>query len=433
MVTGWVFLAIAALALLAACNTLRPLYAPAMLATFSFFAGWLVGELAPQAVVALVVCATVFWKLGALASRPGQIALAVTFGACAVLLMAQGRARRARACFDLALREAFGQALPGEASRAWLAPAFDWLRVALPFPVRHPAVACDRRVEFHREGDVSLRLDVHRARGHRGRGPTLVYVHGGAWILGHRERQGLPLLQHLAARGWVCFSVDYRLSPRATFPDHLIDVKRAVAWVRAHASRYGADPGFLVIAGNSAGAHLASLVALTPGDPEYQPGFERDDTSVAACIGFYGIYDLLDRHRHWPHGGMKRLLERHVMKVTREDAPLAYERASPVTRVCACAPPFLLVHGACDSLAPVAEARRFHQALRESADAPVAYAELPGAQHAFELFPSVRTAHVLDGVTRFLAFVHGRHVARLTPRIDARSSEPRPATRSARA
>ena len=111
-------------------------------------------------------------------------------------------------------------------------------------------------------------------------------------ILGFRERQGLPLMRHLAARGWVCFSIGYRLSPRATFPEHLLDVKRGLAWVREHAAEHGADPDFVVLCGNSAGAHLAALAALTANDARYQPGFEEVNTSVAGCIGLYGIYDF---------------------------------------------------------------------------------------------------------------------------------------------
>ena len=228
-------------------------------------------------------------------------------------------------------------------------------------------------------------------------------------MIGKREYQGLPLMKHLARLGWVCFSVDYRLSPRATFPDHLVDVKRAIAWVRAHGSEYGADPSFLAIAGNSAGGHLASLAALTPSDPEYQPGFEDADTRVDACIPFYGIYDFADRHDHWPNRGMKSLLERLVMKVKRSEAPEAYEKASPIARVREDAPPFLVVHGDRDSLATVNEARQFVAALRTRSKAAVVYAEIPGAQHAFEVFPSVRTGHVIRGVATFCAWALARH------------------------
>src|SRR5437667_270151 len=123
--------------------------------------------------------------------------------------------------------------------------------------------------------------------------PTLLQIHGGAWILGSKNEQGIPLMRHLASRGWVCVSANYRLSPRATFPDHLIDCKRAVGWIRQHGADYGANTDFLVVTGGSAGGHLAALVALTANEPEYQPGFESADTSVSGCVAFHGVERFL--------------------------------------------------------------------------------------------------------------------------------------------
>src|SRR5207245_2889745 len=205
---------------------------------------------------------------------------------------------------------------------------------------------------------------------------------------------------------WVCVAADYRLSPSATFPDHLIDLKRAVAWIREHGALYGADPDFLIVTGGSAGAHLAALVALTPNAPEYQPGFEGVDTAVDGCVAFYGVYDFTDRHGLWPDNGLRRLLERRVLKVPFASAPGVYEKASPLSRLRPDAPPFLVLHGTHDTLVPIEEARRFCDAFRRVVRAPLVYAELPGAQPAFEIFPSVRTTFVLPGVERFLAWVY---------------------------
>src|SRR3989442_2578192 len=103
-----------------------------------------------------------------------------------------------------------------------------------------------------------------------------------------------PLMLPLAAEGWVCVAANYRLSPRAAFPEHLIDCKLALRWVREHIESFGGDPDFVVVTGGSAGGHLAALVALTANAPEYQPGFEDTDTSVTACVPFYGVYDLVE-------------------------------------------------------------------------------------------------------------------------------------------
>src|SRR4029079_17606511 len=100
-------------------------------------------------------------------------------------------------------------------------------------------------------------------------------------IVGTRRNKGTPLLTHLAANGWVGFNVNYRLSPLATWPDHAVDVKEAIAWVREHAAEYGVDPSFVAITGGSAGGHISAFVALTADDRSLQPGFEDADVSVA--------------------------------------------------------------------------------------------------------------------------------------------------------
>jgi acetyl esterase/lipase len=179
-------------------------------------------------------------------------------------------------------------------------------------------------------------------------------------------------------------------------------VKQAIRWVREHGREHGCDPDFLVIAGGSAGAHLASLAALTANRPEYQPGFEEVNTAVQGCVGYYGVYDFSDRHGHWPHREFRLLLEWLVMKKRLREAPEAYDQASPIAQISDQAPPFLLFHGDHDSLAPVDEGRTFARALRAASREPVVYAELPGAQHAFEIFPSIRSTLVMQAVERFL-------------------------------
>ena len=85
----------------------------------------------------------------------------------------------------------------------------------------------------------------------------LVYIHGGAWVIGDKREQGIPMMHELVQRGWVCVAINYRLSPKATWPDHIVDCKRAVAWVREHIAEYGGDPSFIAVSGGSAGGHLS--------------------------------------------------------------------------------------------------------------------------------------------------------------------------------
>ncbi len=209
----------------------------------------------------------------------------------------------------------------------------------------------------------------------------------------------------MAERGWVCFAPNYRLSPKATFPDHIVDVKRALAWIREHADEYGVDPRFIAVTGGSAGGHLCALTALSQNDPLFQPGFEEADTHVAACVPFYGVYDLTDRHGLRGKASMEPFLAERVFKCTPDENRELWEAASPLARVQAEAPPFLVIQGTHDSLVFVEEARSFVRALREKSQSPVLYLEIEGAQHAFDIFHSLRSARAVNAVARFVEYV----------------------------
>ncbi len=281
-----------------------------------------------------------------------------------------------------------------------------------PFARTRKGVVVEKNIEFWRVAGKILELDVYRPESNADDRPALVYVHGGGWLFGDKREQGIPLCNHMASLGWVCFNVNYRLSPHATFPDHLIDLKTAVAWIREHAHEYGADPDFIVVAGGSAGGHLASLLALTPNEPEYQPGFEEADTRVQGCVSYYGVYDFTNQYEVWPHESFQPVLERHVMKASYSEDPGAFEKASPIHRLGRDDPPFMVVHGDRDTLVPVDEARVFVEEFRKVVEAPMVYAEIQGAQHAFELFPSLRSQLMTHGVERFLAWLRSEHARR---------------------
>lgn len=392
-------------------NTYRPIHRPAPLAAVSFFAGWITSELALHHLIWQAVATVVFVWWGALERWPGQLGLAITLASWAGLLAAFFGARRAEHAVERALEEGLGpdyRDVLGAAGLDTENPEIEWRWILFPFRLAWKGVDRVRNVTYASVGTRPLTCDVYRRGDHPTGCPVLLQIHGGGWVVGSKDEQGLPLMNRLAREGWVCVSVNYRLSPHATFPDHLIDVKRAIAWIREHVAEYGGDPGFIVVTGGSAGGHLAALTALTANDPEYQPGFEHVDTGVDGCVAFYGVYDFTDRHRQYRNRGLARLLERHVMKSAIAEARDAYERASPMSRVHPDAPPFFVIHGDQDTLVPVADARHFVTALRETLRAPVLYAEIPGAQHAFEIFPSLRTALVLQGVGRFAAWLRAR-------------------------
>jgi len=242
--------------------------------------------------------------------------------------------------------------------------------------------------------------------------PVLLQVHGGGWIIGDKREQGRPLMTKLAAQGWICVAINYRLSPKATMPEHIVDVKRAIAWTREHIAEYGGDPDFLCITGGSAGGHLSSLAALTANDPQFQPGFEDVDTRVDACVPFYGIFDFLDRADDRSLGKMADMIGPLVFKCMPEENSELWESVCPVARIHSDAPPFLVIQGSHDSRVMAEEAVTFVSALREKSAQPVLCAELEGAQHAFEIFHSPRTEQAIRGVAAFLERVRSDYERR---------------------
>jgi len=393
---SWLLLLFGAWCALHAFNAWRPVRRNRVLFVWSFFAAWITIEAAPiWILVELAVGAVLVW-LGALDQLVGWIGLVLLAVAWVdlLVLVVQGRAATATAT------EAFG----------------DFGRDALggrEMPPRQKVVV-ERNIEFRRGAGKRLRLGVYRpATAGRGR-PAILQLHGGGWMIGDKREQGIPLLRHLASHGWVGFNANYRLSPGATFPDHLVDGKAALAWIRGHADEYGIDPDFVVVTGGSAGGHLTALMGLTANDARYQPGFEHADTSVQAAVPFYGVYDFTNRNDTMPPEFLRLLAEPFIIKAFIDDEPERFADASPLDHVRSDAPPFLVIHGDKDTLAPVEDARAFVAALSSVSSSPVVYVELHGAQHAFDLFGSPRTRRMVRAVEQFLYVIHLGHAAPAT-------------------
>jgi acetyl esterase/lipase len=409
------FLVAGALRALSAANALRPVSPDNPVALPSFFASWLTSELALHHLVWQTASTIRSARRGALRGPAGTAGLALQLGALAGLAELVRRSALSAGVVEEALCKGLGADYRDRIApdlSAKLDTRLPWRQLLAPLPMRNPEVERVRNLRYADHGGWRTSLDVYRHRSRPSGCPVLVQVHGGGWVIGSKDDQARPLMLHLAAKGWVCVAVNYRLSPRATFPDHLLDLKHAMAWVRRHVAEYGGDPDFVAVTGGSAGGHLSSLLALTPNRPEYQPGFEDVDTSVQACVPLYGVYDFTNRHGIRRTEGMSKFLERAVMKASLRRHPERYAEASPMDQVNPDAPPMLVIHGADDSLVPVEEARRFAALLGDVSAEPVIYAELPGTQHGFEVFPSLRTVHVINGIERFLLYAWCRHLER---------------------
>ncbi len=398
---AWLLLLFGVLGALHSLNALAPRKGRSPLVfAWSFFASWITLELVWHHLLFGAVVTAALVSQGALDHAAGWVGLALMALTGAVLISIGLGTRRT----VVSMRGALEDLDVGDD-----APRFPRSHVVVPFLVNHrKGLRRQRNVPFAKVAGKTLKLDVTipsaPVPAGRPRRPALMQIHGGGWVIGDKREQGLPLVNHMAVQGWVGFNVNYRLSPGATFPDHLVDLKRALVWIKDHADEYDIDPDFICVTGGSAGGHLTALMGLTVNDPRFQPGFEAADTSVAAAVPFYGIYDFT------PQGAFgadpetyKKFLEPMVMKAFVADEPEKYELASPIHHLHADAPPFLAVHGDKDTLAPVEDARTFVEQLRAVSEQPVLYAEMQGAQHAFEVFPSLRTARVIEGVERFLS------------------------------
>jgi acetyl esterase/lipase len=409
------FLASSVLGAVNTANAVRPLPNPAPAALFGFAAGLPTSEFPLHAMAWQMGATAAFVSKGALRTPTGRAALLLSAASWAGLLTIHQQSQRSGQILERALEDALGP------EREWLSAAPEPEPV-VPLTVRRlafPGRGSRRRYLSGRNlsyGDAGIRnqVDVWRRPDLPidAGAPVLLQVPGGAWVTGKKEGQAHPLMSDLAERGWVCVTMNYRLSPRATWPDHIVDVKRAIGWIKASIAEHGGDPNFLVITGGSAGGHLAALAALSPNDPLFQPGFEDIDTSVQAAVPMYGPYDIADV-RGTGNNPFVPWWEKRIMKRALSAEDPAWSAASPVARVGEHAPPFFVIHGRNDTLVSVEQARYFVQRLQAVSIQPVAYAELPGAQHAFDFLRSPRTTHTVRAIARFLTEVRARAAATL--------------------
>ncbi|MGB5567139.1 MAG: alpha/beta hydrolase [Acidimicrobiia bacterium] len=376
----------------ATINAFRP-FRQTLLLFPSMFWSWLVIGLPVQHVVIQMVIGGLLIWWGALDEVIGLVGLFLLIASWIGSLVLLLKTRRSRAVVDAALA-ADGVPRSGKPVPMW--------RIVVAAPFKGRDVEKISNIPYRTVAGRVLKLDVYRRPGDATNRPALLYIHGGGWTVGDKREQGLPLLHSMARNGWVCFSANYRLSPGATFPDHLVDVKASLVWIREHGADYGADTSFVAVAGGSAGGHLAALVGLSENDARYQPGFESDDTSVQAVVPIYGVYDTTNRLGVQSDQYVPMLMEPLVMKAFLEDEPEKFHDASPLDRIHGDVPPFLVVQGDRDTLAPVEEAREFVEQLEGISKSRVLYMEFPGAQHIFDLFYSNQSAQMVEGVLAFL-------------------------------
>jgi acetyl esterase/lipase len=257
-----------------------------------------------------------------------------------------------------------------------------------------------RDVRFASVEETPLLLDLYLPEGGAQPVGLIVWVHGGAWRAGSRASADLV---GLTARGWALASVDYRLSTVARFPAQVFDIKAAVRYLRAHAAQYGLPTQPFVIAGSSAGAHLAALVGVSNGQRalEGSVGSDRKASSdVQAIVSLYGASNLTSiLAQSSPHGLSVRVPALELLLGGQPDQqPELARLASPVFQLDANDPPLLLLHGDQDNQMPIAQSRELAAAYAKLGR-PVQFVVVEGAGHGGSAFTD---AGQLERIDRFL-------------------------------
>lgn len=263
------------------------------------------------------------------------------------------------------------------------------------------AHAVQRDIEYARVEDQSLKLDLHFPAPSVSPAPLIVWVHGGAWRSGSRKE--VPLAP-LVTQGWAIASVDYRLTPVAPFPANVHDLKAAVRFLRAGAGKFGVDPKRFIIAGASAGAHLAALVGVSNGHAalEGEVGNDRAQSSdVQGIVSFFGASNLETiLSQSTPYGlGVRVPALQLLLRGQPEEKPELARLASPVAHVGAGDPPLLLLHGDQDPQMPVAQSLELLGAY-ERARLRVRFVPVHGAAHGGKAFYDEKHLTIVTGFLR---------------------------------
>lgn len=222
-------------------------------------------------------------------------------------------------------------------------------------------------------GGVEKTYDLIVPKGNPQDIPLLMWIHGGGWCSG--EKRIFNELERFVHRGYAVLSISYRFTQDAPFPAQLIDCKFALRWARAHAEKYGYNAQKVLVGGSSAGGHLATMMGLTNDDPRYDCGeYLEYSSQVQAVMDAFGPADL--------QVSLMPDVEEDLLALHGNDPEIIRE-VSPIYRVKAPVPPFLILHTIGDPVVPVEQSRRFRQALCDAGAQPE-YLEIPGNDHGYD-------------------------------------------------
>jgi acetyl esterase/lipase len=258
-------------------------------------------------------------------------------------------------------------------------PVVIWLHYFSPDPGLNRLPLPDGTTEVH---DIAYAdgprhvLDVYQPRPAAKPAPVVVFIYGGGWIVGEKAWYRF-VASALVSSGMLVVIPDYRLYPEVRFPAFMEDAAKAVAWTRTNAGRFGGDPHRLFLMGHSAGATIATLLAL---DPSYLRAAGLSTRDVCGVVGMAGPYDFL------PLAGA------NMKTVFGQVAELP--RTQPINYVHHDAPPMLLTAGTWDNSVDPANTSRMALKLRSA-----------GASVTAPLYPGITHTALLESITTQYSFI----------------------------
>ena len=264
-------------------------------------------------------------------------------------------------------------------------------------PAPHP-VKTHADIEFARPGGIPLLLDI-LVPADVEKPPLVLFIHGGGWRQGDRKKNKLDWLP---AHGFAVACIEYRLSQEAVFPAQIHDCHTALRWLQAHVGDYGYDTSRVIVAGASAGGHLAALMGVGAGVAELQGAVPSSLPKIHGILDYYGATDLIARAAlqpkecEQPEGKVYRLLGGKVS----ENTDLA-RLASPVTHVTPDDPPLLILHGERDDTVPVSQSELLRDRY-QAANLEVQLHIKPGVGHGWTKSDAQERELVLTTLRRWL-------------------------------
>ncbi|MDR1217721.1 MAG: alpha/beta hydrolase [Oscillospiraceae bacterium] len=261
--------------------------------------------------------------------------------------------------------------------------------------------------------DKRQTLDIYLPNEGSGPFPAVFFLHGGGWVSGSRsDKQAAPFM-HGLERGYAIVAVGYRLAPAVRYPDNLYDVKNALRWVSENAETYLIDRGRFVLAGASAGAHLALMAAFTYGISAFEGTSAKPPYTIRAVIDQFGPTDFFSSDRQFEESDYPRARpprpERGdasdmMFGIRKDDAPNLVRFMNPVDNVHPGVPPVLLLHGRHDPIVPYQQSVELYERIVAAAGA--GSAELDVSEEFLHADPRYAEP---DGVERIFSFIE-KHI-----------------------